>query len=61
MPDARAFLLRWRARRRPHAYCVAPAKPDTGKKWPFWQWLLVAAWAAAFWAVAGPAFVRLPN
>jgi hypothetical protein len=39
-------------------YYVAPVKPDTGKKWPFRQWLLVAAWAATVWAWMGPNFIK---
>jgi hypothetical protein len=35
-------------------YCVAPAKPNTGYKWPLWQWLVFAGWVAACWVWIGP-------
>lgn len=38
-------------------YCVAPVRQDTGTKWPFWQWLLVAGFAAVCWASLGPSLL----
>lgn len=39
-------------------YFVAPVRPDTGKKVPLWQWLLVAGWAAAVWVWFGPNLIK---
>jgi hypothetical protein len=39
-------------------YSVMPVKPDTGKKWSLWQWLLWAMAAAAYWGSFGPSLVK---
>ena len=39
-------------------YCVLPVRPDTGKKFPLWRWLLFAGCAAVFWSATGPSLLK---